>query len=183
MEWIEHTVVRDGVRLRCLDSGGVGLPLVLLHAAGHAGEWDTPARLLRSRHRVVAIDQRGHGGSERTPGDVSRAAYVEDVATVVERLALGKVTLIGQSLGGHTAMPPPQRTRNSSVRWYSSKPAPVTRIRRAPYGSGSGSTPGRRRSDRTRRRWPSSVTARSAGAGRTDWKGEPTVFGPASTGM
>jgi pimeloyl-ACP methyl ester carboxylesterase len=105
VEWIERTVVREGVRLRCLDSGGTGPPVVLLHGlAGHAGEWDAPARLLWSRHRVLAVDQRGHGGSERNPADVSRSAYVQDVAVVIEGLGLGAVMLIGQSLGGHTAM-------------------------------------------------------------------------------
>ncbi|WP_433170758.1 alpha/beta fold hydrolase [Actinoallomurus sp. CA-150999] len=105
MEWVERVVVRDGVRLRCLDSGGSGPPIVLLHGlAGHAGEWEAMARPLGSGHRVVTVDQRGHGRSERYPGDVSRAVYVEDVVAVIERLGLGTVVLIGQSLGGHTAM-------------------------------------------------------------------------------
>ncbi|MFF8833859.1 alpha/beta fold hydrolase [Streptomyces sp. NPDC015130] len=55
-------------------------------------------------HRVLALDQRGHGGSERRPGDVSRAAYVADVVAVVTELGLRRPALIGQSLGGHTAL-------------------------------------------------------------------------------
>lgn len=105
MAWSERVVVRDGVRLVCRDWGGPGQPLVLLHGlAGTAGEWDVPARHLSSRYRVVAVDQRGHGASERRPGDVSRAAYVADVVAVVDRLALRRPVLVGQSLGGHTAM-------------------------------------------------------------------------------
>ncbi|MFD9726797.1 alpha/beta fold hydrolase [Streptomyces sp. NPDC059072] len=104
-EWTERTVVRDGVRLSCRDWGGDGPAVVLLHGlAGHAGEWDAAARHLSSRHRVVAVDQRGHGGSERHPADVSRAAYVADVLAVADRLELGRFALVGQSLGGHTAM-------------------------------------------------------------------------------
>ena len=38
------------------------------------------------------------------PADVSRAAHVADVVFVVERLELAPVALIGQSLGGNTAM-------------------------------------------------------------------------------
>ncbi|MEV5149699.1 alpha/beta fold hydrolase, partial [Streptomyces sp. NPDC052727] len=73
-------MVRDGVRLACRDWGGSGSPIVLLHGlAGHAGEWDVLAQRLSSRYRVVAVDQRGHGASERHPRDVSRAAYVADV--------------------------------------------------------------------------------------------------------
>ncbi|MFJ5776235.1 alpha/beta fold hydrolase [Streptomyces sp. NPDC093094] len=105
MAWSEHVVVRDGVRLACRDWGGPGQPVVLLHGlAGHAGEWDMLARRLSSEHRVVAVDQRGHGASERHPHDVSRAAYVADVIAVVDQLALQRPVLAGQSLGGHTAM-------------------------------------------------------------------------------
>jgi pimeloyl-ACP methyl ester carboxylesterase len=103
--WSERVVVQDGVRLACRDWGGPGQPIVLLHGlAGHAGEWDMLARSLSSRYRVVAVDQRGHGASERYPRDVSRAAYVADVIAVVEQLELQRPVLVGQSLGGHTAM-------------------------------------------------------------------------------
>ncbi|MFH8336506.1 alpha/beta fold hydrolase [Streptomyces sp. AM6-12] len=98
-------VVRDGVRLVCRDWGGSGQPIVLLHGlAGHAGEWDALAGRLSADYRVVAVDQRGHGASERRPPDVSRAAYVADVIAVVDQLALQRPVLVGQSLGGHTAM-------------------------------------------------------------------------------
>ncbi|MFF1511683.1 alpha/beta fold hydrolase [Streptomyces sp. NPDC058326] len=104
--WSERSVVRDGVRLLCRDWGGSGPDVLLLHGlAGHAGEWDATARLLRdSGHRVVALDQRGHGGSERHPGDVSRAAYVADAVAVVGQLGLERPVLVGQSLGGSTAL-------------------------------------------------------------------------------
>jgi pimeloyl-ACP methyl ester carboxylesterase len=103
--WSERTVVRDGVRISCRDWGGSGPPVVLLHGlAGHVGEWDTTARHLRARHRVVAVDQRGHGASERHPRDCTRAAYVADVVAVLDQLELPQPALVGQSLGGLTAM-------------------------------------------------------------------------------
>ncbi|AZM89920.1 alpha/beta hydrolase [Streptomyces sp. W1SF4] len=114
MSWSERVVLRDGVRLSCRDWGDPGdrgdrdrpgPDVLLLHGlAGHAGEWDAVARELSPRHRVVAVDQRGHGASERRPQDVSRAAYVEDTVAVCERLGLREPVLVGQSLGGHTAM-------------------------------------------------------------------------------
>ncbi|MGA5305594.1 alpha/beta fold hydrolase [Nucisporomicrobium flavum] len=87
--------------LSCLVSGD-GPPLVFLHGlAGSAGE--APFGL--PGHRVIAPDQRGHGRSERRPEDLSRAAYVRDVVTVIETLAGGgPVALAGQSMGAHTAM-------------------------------------------------------------------------------
>ncbi|WP_437066489.1 alpha/beta fold hydrolase [Streptomyces sp. enrichment culture] len=96
--------MRDGVRLVCRDWGGTGPSVLLLHGlAGHAGEWDAVARRLSPRFRVVALDQRGHGASERLPEDVSRAAYVADVVAVAGELGLGAPVVVGQSLGGHTA--------------------------------------------------------------------------------
>ncbi|MFB6807047.1 alpha/beta fold hydrolase [Streptomyces sp. NPDC056387] len=105
--WTERIVTspRDGVRLSCRDWGGTGVPVVLLHGlAGHAGEWDAAAGHLSPHHRVVAVDQRGHGASERRPADVSRAAHVADVLAVTAQLGLERPVLIGQSLGGHTAL-------------------------------------------------------------------------------
>jgi pimeloyl-ACP methyl ester carboxylesterase len=92
------------VELSCLDFGGNGPPVLLLHGlAGYAGEWAETASWLVADHRVLALDQRGHGGSTRLPSDVSREAHVADVLAVIDRLALGPVILIGQSLGANLA--------------------------------------------------------------------------------
>ncbi|WP_433002505.1 alpha/beta fold hydrolase [Kribbella sp. CA-294648] len=105
MTWSERIVKSDGVRISCRDWAGPGRPVVLLHGlAGHAGEWDAIAGHLSTRHRVVAVDQRGHGASERLPNDLSRAAYVADIVAALDQLDLRMPVLIGQSLGGHAAM-------------------------------------------------------------------------------
>lgn len=99
------TLDRDGVRLACRHFGGDGQPVVLLHGlAGHAGEWAQTASWLKPRCRVEALDARGHGRSERDPADVSLDAQVADAAFVVEHLGLRPVVLVGQSLGGVTAL-------------------------------------------------------------------------------
>jgi pimeloyl-ACP methyl ester carboxylesterase len=100
-----HTVSRDGVRLACLDRPGPEPAVLFLHgAAGHAGEWDASAAALDGGHRVLALDQRGHGRSERRPNQLTRSAYVADVAAVIAVLRAAPVVLVGHALGGHTAM-------------------------------------------------------------------------------
>jgi pimeloyl-ACP methyl ester carboxylesterase len=102
MRWID--VRGRDVRLRALDFGGEGPGVLLLHGlAGTALEWAETASWLAEGHRVVALDQRGHGRSERRPADVSRRAFVEDAVAAIEELRLAPVVLVGQSLGGHTA--------------------------------------------------------------------------------
>lgn len=107
-----RTVVlgRDGVRLHVLDTGvpaGAGpVPcLLLLHGLGGcADEWRGIAAQLAGRARVVAFDARGHGVSTRRPQDLSRAAHVADAFAVVEEMGLGRVVLVDQSCGAHTAL-------------------------------------------------------------------------------
>src|SRR5215212_9870964 len=101
--WTEMT--RAGVRLACREFGGQGPSVLLLHGlAGHADEWAQTASWLTERWRVVALDARGHGRSERLPGDVSRASHVADTGFVIERLGLQPVVVVGQSVGGLTAL-------------------------------------------------------------------------------
>ncbi|WP_369196500.1 alpha/beta fold hydrolase [Streptomyces djakartensis] len=100
----------DGTRLACTDHRPAdppgATPLLLLHGlAGHQGEWDAlAAHLSADGHRVVTYDARGHGASTRSPADTTRAAHVQDAVTVIDTLDLAPVTLLGQSLGGHTAL-------------------------------------------------------------------------------
>jgi pimeloyl-ACP methyl ester carboxylesterase len=96
---------RSGVRLAGIDFGGAGPAVLLLHGlAGYAGEWTETASWLTGRARVVALDARGHGNSERCPADVSRAAHLADAVFAVERLDIAPVVVVGQSLGGLTAL-------------------------------------------------------------------------------
>lgn len=50
------------------------------------------------------MDARGHGHSERDPHDVSLSAHVADAACLVEHLGLAPCVVVGQSMGGLTAL-------------------------------------------------------------------------------
>jgi pimeloyl-ACP methyl ester carboxylesterase len=102
-EWIH--LERDGIGLACLDYGGPGPPVLILPGlAGHAGEWAETASWLTERARVLVLDARGQGHSERHPGDVSPEANLADTVHVIERLDIAPVIVIGHSIGGQRAI-------------------------------------------------------------------------------
>jgi pimeloyl-ACP methyl ester carboxylesterase len=107
MDELRRAEVRRGeVVLSGLHGGGPGPVVVLLHGlAGSAEELRPTAMSLAADHRLIVPDQRGHGHSTRRPDDLSRNAYVEDVLAIVDAWGDGNpVTLVGQSMGAHTAL-------------------------------------------------------------------------------
>jgi len=97
----EHHVVLGGMRLHYLDWGGAGTPLLFLHGGGlTARTWDLVCLPLRASFRCLALDQRGHGDSEWSPGlDYGTAAHVRDLEGLIGHLGLRRPVLVGQSMG------------------------------------------------------------------------------------
>ena len=97
-------ILVDGVRLACHVRGPADAPaLVLLHGlGGQASTWDTVGAEFAQSHRVVAIDLRGHGDSDR-PGVYSFELMRDDVLGVLGQLGLDRVSLLGHSMGGTVA--------------------------------------------------------------------------------
>ena len=90
-------------RIAYRDYGGDGPNLLALHGTFSRGAtFDRLAAALAGTCRVVTIDQRGHGLSDRAP-DYSRAGYVADAAAVIEQLGLAPAIVLGHSLGGINA--------------------------------------------------------------------------------
>jgi pimeloyl-ACP methyl ester carboxylesterase len=98
------TVVRSGeVALNVLDEGA-GPPVVLLHGGGLTAQtWRRVVADLRTDHRCVAPDLRGHGDSDWA-ADYSLPALAADLRVLVEDLDLDRPHLVGMSLGGQTAL-------------------------------------------------------------------------------
>jgi pimeloyl-ACP methyl ester carboxylesterase len=93
------------VDLHHRDLGGAGQPpLVLLHGMlGSSRNWQTTGADLAARHHVLALDLRNHGRSPHTE-EMTYAAMADDVLGWLDAQALGRVTLVGHSMGGKVAM-------------------------------------------------------------------------------
>ncbi|WP_424212579.1 alpha/beta fold hydrolase [Streptomyces sp. BI20] len=94
---------QDGTRLRYLDHGGTGGPLLALHGDGATGAYYARrARELGGGHRLVTLDRRGYGASDRA-GAYGPERCVADAELVLESLGLGPAVVLGHGTGGVVA--------------------------------------------------------------------------------
>lgn len=95
---------RDG---STTEDKGERLSLLLLHGLASASRiWDLVAPLLAAeRRRVVALDQRGHGRSDKPDTGYDFASIVGDDVAAAEALGLGERFLVaGHSWGANVAL-------------------------------------------------------------------------------
>jgi len=90
-----------GLRLHVRDWHGDGVAFVLLHGlASSCRTWDLVApRLQRAGHRVVAVDQRGHGLSDKVDDGYDFPTLSRDLDRTLDALGLKCPLLVGQSWG------------------------------------------------------------------------------------
>ena len=81
-----------------------GSPIVLLHCYTCAIDWwNRMMPFLDRRHRVIAIDLRGFGGSEKPASGYSMEDQAALVGEALKRLGVRGATVVGHSLGGTVA--------------------------------------------------------------------------------
>ncbi len=99
----EHVQV-DGRPIRYLKLGEGGEPVVLLHGfGGDLNIWLFNHEVLSAGRDVYALDLPGHGGSSKDVGDGTVGFLAGVVAGYMDALGLGRVHLVGHSLGGAVA--------------------------------------------------------------------------------
>lgn len=95
----------DGARIHYVEAGQ-GEPVVLIHglnASTYSFRYIIPE--LAQRFRVVALDLKGFGHSERpTKSDYSLSAQADVVAGAMEQLSIERAMVIGHSMGGAVSM-------------------------------------------------------------------------------
>ena len=99
----------DGLKLYARDYPNKAAPLTLLCLHGlsrNSADFGDFGAELQDEYRVVAVDQRGRGRSEwdGNSANYTPTRYVSDMFTLIERLALEELVLVGTSMGGIMAM-------------------------------------------------------------------------------
>ena len=98
----EEYVDVSGGRVHLLRKGA-GEPLLFLHAAGGAGQWNEFLDLLAERFEVYAPDHPGFGGSDELPQVEAMDDLVYHYLDVIEQLGLDCPHVVGGSFGGWVA--------------------------------------------------------------------------------
>lgn len=97
--------VAPGVSLDVVDLGaGPAVVLIGGFSLGTALWGRTASVLCEVGYRVVAVELRGHGQSDKPASGYDLATLAADVMTVIEGLDLKRVTIVGHSFGGQVAM-------------------------------------------------------------------------------
>lgn len=98
--WIEV----EGARVRYVDIGE-GPAVVLLHGfASSIENWTGLMPALVKHHRVIAIDLKGFGWTDRPVADYSPAAQAQLVKAVLDERGVTKFSLVAHSWGSSVAM-------------------------------------------------------------------------------
>lgn len=94
-----------GVRLHYAEQGAAdGEPVILLH--GYSDSWFSFSRVLPlfpDRYRVYALDQRGHGDSDRPPTGYHMRDLAADVIAFMDAKGIVRASIVGHSMGSFVA--------------------------------------------------------------------------------
>ena len=100
-----HHFDSDGVDIAYIDEGE-GAPVLLIHgfASNLRTNWVDTAwveTLLKAGYRVIAIDNRGHGDSEKLydTADYGAPVMAEDARRLIEHAGIEKAAVMGYSMG------------------------------------------------------------------------------------
>src|SRR5262245_32661776 len=95
---------RDGVALAYEEAGSGAPPMLLIHCwcCDHTYMRPQLAHFQR-HHRIISVDLRGHGESDKPKAEYSPAVFADDLAWLCRQLVVEKPVVVGHSMGGNVA--------------------------------------------------------------------------------
>jgi pimeloyl-ACP methyl ester carboxylesterase len=104
MSFAHRNLRANGLDFNIRDIGIKEPALIFIHYWGGTGRtWDLVAKPLSDRHRCVAPDLRGWGGSDKKATNYDLHVQADDVAAIIQSLGLSQFILVGQSMGAKIA--------------------------------------------------------------------------------
>lgn len=101
--WQSGFITANGIRLHYHRTGGDKPPLVLAHGITDNGLcWTRLARALEDEYDIIMVDARGHGLSDKPEHGYAPGDHAADLAGLIQALELGKIFLMGHSMGAYT---------------------------------------------------------------------------------
>jgi pimeloyl-ACP methyl ester carboxylesterase len=102
---LKMVAVADGVELHYVEKGK-GVPVVFVHGGGGAySQWGYHLGPFAEHYRPIAYSCRyNYPNTNKVQPNYSLIVAAEDLAGLIKKLALGKVHVVGYSLGGQTAL-------------------------------------------------------------------------------
>ena len=89
----------------CFRELGRGPAVVMLHGTtATLGVWDPIAARIAQSARVIAVDQRGHGRSDKPTSGYTVTEFCDDLRTVIAELGCAPAVIVGHSLGARNAV-------------------------------------------------------------------------------
>lgn len=90
----------DGVEIQLAIWEGTGKHILCVHGiTANCRCWDVIASALAPRHRVLAMDLRGRGLSDKPPTGYSWEQHLRDIRCLMDDMGLERAVLMGHSLG------------------------------------------------------------------------------------
>ena len=89
----------SGIKLSSIE-GGSGQPLIMIPGWSQtAAEWQQNAEKFTEHRRVIALDMRGHGESDKPKNGYRVYRLAKDLREVMDKLAIKSADLMGHSMG------------------------------------------------------------------------------------
>lgn len=99
------TMIRNGIKLAYEDRGAGKPAFAFIHGWTCDRSFFAPqVEYFARRHRVICMDLRGHGESDKPVGRYPITDYADDVACLLEHLGIDQAVVIGHSMGGTVAL-------------------------------------------------------------------------------
>lgn len=102
---VENWADIGDLRVRYLDWGGEGSPVMLMHGLASSAHWyELAAGYLRGKYRLFAADARGHGQTTQADSGYDWQTLAGDAVGLMDHLGVARAAVFGHSWGATAAL-------------------------------------------------------------------------------